>query len=383
VLSVALGVAGVWGPEVWTYELVAGVSIRAVMVGWMTTTILFGAARSLVRVARTTGAASAAPIAAFIGLSALIVAAAAADRVPWWSALLAGAALDVFYGMRMLALRFAQRFPRLEAIVVAGAVLTTAVLVMGHFVPETDRGPAAMLALTAVLVVLTLRETRRALAHLRALSLALIAGAVTLLLSGASPAQAQAACRAVESVTPPATRTPVPLRALRAAAPIERLTFATKDPPLLVSGGRACPDSPEGALVFLEPITTAVAGREWMVTFEPDQILDRVGPVLAALGARPIIKPRGVTVAAGAACASLLVEREGRLRAVWRCRSLQTGVAVDQLLGELVPPPELVASLESSGRRRAPVDPALRARYLEQVEGVRRAASSGAMPRGN
>lgn len=359
VLSLALAVTGVMGPEVWSTTLVPGVTVRGVMLGWMTVTILFGAARALGRVARAAGAAQVAPMALFVGTSALIVALVAAAVVPWTVGLAAAVTLDVYTGMRMLALRFERRAPQLEPIVVVTAVLASALWLGAHRGLEPAYAAPALGVVVAALVLLTVREARRGL---RALAWAAAILVPAGLLAPAARAEPCAPRAALVASGERVEAEPVPLEHLRSRAPIERLTLVgSKRGPLVATAERTCPATPAGALALgvLAPIDSADAARELLERFEEVRPLVRAAPVLEALraeGARVVElspEPSGLVVEPAQGrpthvVAVLLLEAVGGYRLVRRRTRLSDGAREDTPWAELPAPAEVAAALDSS-----------------------------------
>lgn len=369
VLSLALAVTGVLGPEVWSSALVPGVSVRDVMLGWMTLTILFGAARAMGRVAGAAGLAQVAPMALFVGTSALIVALVAAAVVPWTVGLAAAVTLDVYTGMRMLALRFERRAPQVEPVVILTAVIATGLWLGAHYGLQPAYAALALGGVVVVLVLLTLNEARRGL---RALAWAVVILVPTALVAPAARAEPCAPRAALVASGERVEAEPIVLEHLRSRAPIERLTLVgRKRGPLLATAERTCPATPAGALALgvLAPIESAEAARELLERFEGSRPLVRPEPVLAALraeGARVVLlspEPSGLGVEPAQGppthvVAVLLLEEAGGYRLVRRRTRLTDGAHEDTPWAELPAPPEVAAALDSSG----PLPPGPRAR---------------------
>ncbi len=379
VLSLALTITAVLGPDVWAIEPVAGVSIRDAMLAWMTGTILFGALRALIRVAQHSGLAATGPIAAFIGLSALIVAVASGGQVPWWAALAAAGALDVFYGMRMLALRFAGQPPRFEPIVIIGALMLSVILLGNTAGLDASLGPAAVLALAVVLVGLTVLEARRGLERLGHL---VVVALVAVACGGPWTAWAVEPCKpASPAALQGGVRAPVALEHLKAHEPIVRVHFPQlKSRPLLVARGRACLASPAGAraLGVLPPLEDAREATEWVTAFEEDAVVldpDAVRDAIVKRGGRAE-KPgrelaRGVVMGSGFVHAAVLTVVDGTASLWARRYDLVTGLADDVLLARLSPPAGTEARLASSGPMvREGDSPAVLA-HAEAVQAIR------------
>lgn len=129
VLTTALVITGVSGQSIWGKELFAGLMMRDVMVLWPCSTILFGMARNLVRVAAQCGAKATGPILVYLAFSAAIFGSIVVGAVetPWAVAL--AAALNIHLGMRMLARRLKKEPPQVEPFVLGGAVAVGALVV--------------------------------------------------------------------------------------------------------------------------------------------------------------------------------------------------------------------------------------------------------------
>jgi hypothetical protein len=308
-------------------------------------------------------------MALFVGTSALIVALVAAAVVPWTVALAAAVTLDVYTGMRMLALRFERRAPQVEPVVLGMAVVASALWLGAHYGLEPAYAAPTLGAVVLALVLLTLREARRGLRALAWVALVLVPTALVAPAARAEPCAPRAALEArgerVEAEL-------VVLEHLRSRAPIERLTLrGSKRGPLVATAERTCPATSAGALALgvLAPIDSADAARELLERFEAPRPLVRPAPVLEALraeGARVVAlspEPSGVVVepAQGVpthVVAVLLVEEAGGYRLVRRRTRLADGAREDTLWAELPAPPEVAAVLDSSG----PLPPGPRAR---------------------
>lgn len=129
VLTITLAITGVTGQALWGKELFFGLAVRDVMVLWPCSTILFGMARNLVRVAGQCGAKSTSPILVYLAFSAAIFGSVVvgAIEMPWAVAL--AAALNIHLGMRMLARRLKKEPPQVEPFVLGGAVAVGALVV--------------------------------------------------------------------------------------------------------------------------------------------------------------------------------------------------------------------------------------------------------------
>ena len=129
VLSITLAITGLTGQEVWSKPLAFGFVMRDVMVLWPCSTILFGMARNLTRVAAQCGAKSTGPILVYLAFSAAIFGGivVGAMETPWAVAL--AAALNIHLGMRMLARRLKKEPPQVEPFVLGGAVAVGALVV--------------------------------------------------------------------------------------------------------------------------------------------------------------------------------------------------------------------------------------------------------------
>ena len=366
-LTLALVVAAIFGPTVWETELVSGMTLQHALLLWMVVTILVGAGRALGRVAAEQGPLATTPIAQFIGLSALVVGAAVSGAVHWWIALAVAAALNIYYGMRMLALRLARLQPGIEPIVLGGAVVLTVVLVAPRLgLAARLPAPGALLGLAGALVVLAVRETRRALTSLSALiALALMIFPATFASALPVPASAQPRvvgpkCRTmaeVEALHPEGIdRTPINV-ALVSRAPLFKLTFPkSKDGPLVATDSRACVWSPSGAMSLgvLAPITTATAAAVWVRTFEENVVLAHPWPLLeamAAAGARITVPSRleaGIAYGQNAARATLYRDLEGPISVIERTYPTSGKLPDDVELARVVPPPILAQRLSPS-----------------------------------
>ena len=169
VLSFALLVSAVYGTDIWQRVEVGGITARLAMLTWSLTTILFGMVRGMVRVskhAQSLGAVM--PILVLIGFAAGLAGAAATGVVSTVAGVVIATGLNVYFGIRMLALRLRQSPPRVETTVVLGGALLGGLALFklaGHEVNPLA-SPALATAFSLVFAAQVLMDTRDGLGRL-------------------------------------------------------------------------------------------------------------------------------------------------------------------------------------------------------------------------
>jgi phosphatidylglycerophosphate synthase len=170
VLSITLVVAGRRGNSVWASVSFHGFTLQQGFLAWSTSTILFGKARSMWRVARLRGVEAVVPILGLLAFGGAVVIAAALGAVSTIEAVSLGTGLNVYFGMRMLAYRLHGETPRIEALLVAGTAILLAIVgwhALGHALHPLV-GPSVAVVACAVFGFNAIADTRRSIVHLGA-----------------------------------------------------------------------------------------------------------------------------------------------------------------------------------------------------------------------
>jgi hypothetical protein len=168
VLSIALTISAIFGNGFWSTTRIFGISLQHAMLAWSTTTILFGMARSLGRVAKARGALAALPILGFLAFAAAVIAASYLGVIAPVTGVVLCTGLNVFTGMRMLAHRLHDEEPRVQPPLFLGAAVLAALA--GARTAGMSLSPSvglgfALLAVVAF-VILAVGDTRRSIVRL-------------------------------------------------------------------------------------------------------------------------------------------------------------------------------------------------------------------------
>ncbi len=170
VLSAALTASAIFGTGIWTDVKLFGVTLQLAIVGWTASTILFGMVRAVIRVAKHRGISAVAPILGLMAFGGTLVLAASVGAVPTIMAVALCTGANVYVGMRMLARRLHGERPRIDLLLLAGAVGLGALAswrAMGH-----DQSPwlAPGIAVVSCIIfgALAIGDTRRSIVHLHA-----------------------------------------------------------------------------------------------------------------------------------------------------------------------------------------------------------------------
>jgi phosphatidylglycerophosphate synthase len=150
VLSLVLGLSAVLGRYGWTQRSILGlITFQQAMLAWSTSTILFGMARSMYRVATARGAAAVLPI---VGLAGVTLATGA----------------NVYFGMRMLANRLHGETPRLGGVLVASTAVLLGMAGASHYgyPPSPLVGLGIAVIVCGVFGLQAIGDTRRSIEHL-------------------------------------------------------------------------------------------------------------------------------------------------------------------------------------------------------------------------
>ncbi|MFT3767019.1 MAG: CDP-alcohol phosphatidyltransferase family protein [Minicystis sp.] len=172
VLSIALTVSAIFGRDFWSTTKIFGISLQHAMLGWTTTTILFGMARALYRVGQVRGFKAVLPILGAIVFGGAIVLAAHLEAISTIFAVTLCTGLNVYFGMRMLAHRLHGEQPRVEALLVINTAIL-AVLVglrVAGLAVSPLAGPAFAVVACGIFGLSAIGDTRRSIVHLDASS---------------------------------------------------------------------------------------------------------------------------------------------------------------------------------------------------------------------
>jgi phosphatidylglycerophosphate synthase len=171
--STALTQSAVFGRYEWTgWSLFGVVTLEKAILLWTTSTILFGVARSMVRVALVRGIAAVLPIVSLLAFGGAIVLAVHAGAVSAIAGVTLATAANVYFGMRMLANRLHGETPRLGGVLVAGTAVLVGLAASSRagLAPSPLVGPALAAIGCGVLGVHAIGDTRRSILHLTAIS---------------------------------------------------------------------------------------------------------------------------------------------------------------------------------------------------------------------
>lgn len=122
VLSIALMGSAIFGTQVWEQVAVGGITLRLAILTWSLATIAFGIVRGMMRVAKD-DLAAVLPVLALIVFGATVAGAAAVGAISTVAAVTIATAINVYFALRMLALRLRKISPRVDMAVVLGAVV--------------------------------------------------------------------------------------------------------------------------------------------------------------------------------------------------------------------------------------------------------------------
>lgn len=162
VLTAALVITGIFGQSFWAQPAAFGLAWRDVMIIWPSVTILFGMLRNVGRVVGQRGARSVLPILVYFGFSAAIFGGIFLGALTTPLAVALASALNVHFGMRMLARRLKKEPPQIEPFMLGGAI-ALAVLILWKVAGlslEPKVVPAAVIVACAALGVLIALDAR-------------------------------------------------------------------------------------------------------------------------------------------------------------------------------------------------------------------------------
>jgi phosphatidylglycerophosphate synthase len=171
VLSVLLTLSAVLGRYQWTrWSPLGVVTMQTAILLWSTSTILFGMARSMVRVAVARGPSAVLPMVGLLAFGGAVVLAAQAGAVSTIAGVTLATAANVYFGMRMLANRLHGETPRLGGVLVAGTavLLGLAASSRAGLAPSPLLGPGLAVLGCGVLGLHAIGDTRRSIHHLTA-----------------------------------------------------------------------------------------------------------------------------------------------------------------------------------------------------------------------
>jgi len=173
VLSICLTMSAVFGNDGWTeWSLFGIVTLQKAMLLWSSSTILFGMARSMIRVAGARGATAVLPAAGHVAFGGAIVLAAHFDVISTITAVTLATGVNVYFGMRMLRNRLEGEPPRLARTLVVGTAILLALVAWSRY----GAGPSPLVGLglavlaSGVFAVNAIGDTRRSIVHLAASS---------------------------------------------------------------------------------------------------------------------------------------------------------------------------------------------------------------------
>src|SRR6185437_1552496 len=157
----------------WTeWSLFGIVTLQKAMLLWSSSTILFGMARSMIRVAGARGATAVLPAAGHVAFGGAIVLAAHFDVISTITAVTLATGVNVYFGMRMLRNRLEGEPPRLARTLVVGTAILLALVAWSRY----GAGPSPLVGLglavlaSGVFAVNAIGDTRRSIVHLAASS---------------------------------------------------------------------------------------------------------------------------------------------------------------------------------------------------------------------
>jgi phosphatidylglycerophosphate synthase len=171
VLSIALLGSALFGKSIWSETAIFGITLQRAFLFWLSTTILFGMARAMHRVATRDGFAAVLPVLTFILFGAAIAGAAAASAISTIAAVSLASAANVYYDTRMLSFRLHKRLPRVELVVVAfTAVLAGLIVYHGLGYPQNPVvGPLLALFACGIFCAQAIQDARASIQQLERL----------------------------------------------------------------------------------------------------------------------------------------------------------------------------------------------------------------------
>jgi phosphatidylglycerophosphate synthase len=168
VLSIALTMSAIFGRYVWTQWSIFGITLQTAMLVWSSSTILFGIARAMVRVARVRGASSVLPVIGLLGFGGALVLALLQGALTDIAGVTLATAANVYVGMRMLANRLHGETPRLGGVLFAGTAVVLAITASSRFgiVPSPAWAFTLVVGAAGVFGLYAIGDTRRSIVHL-------------------------------------------------------------------------------------------------------------------------------------------------------------------------------------------------------------------------
>jgi phosphatidylglycerophosphate synthase len=173
VLSITLVMSAVYGRSGWTgWSLFGVITLQKAMLLWSTSTILFGKARSMVRVAKARGVLAVLPIVGLLAFGGAIVLAAYYGAISTVTGVTLATGANVYFGMRMLRNRLHGETPRLGRLLVAGTAMLLALSGWSRYAaaPSPTFGLGLTVIASFVFGLHAIGDTRRSIVHLAALS---------------------------------------------------------------------------------------------------------------------------------------------------------------------------------------------------------------------
>jgi phosphatidylglycerophosphate synthase len=170
VLSITLTVSAVLGNHFWSTTTILGVSLQHAMLAWSTSTILFGKARSMYRVAKVRGPGAVPPILGLLAFGGAVVLAAHLGAISTILGVTLCTGLNVYFGMRMLAHRLHGEEPRVARVPLVGTALLLLLLGMrgAGLAVSPLAGPGFAVVVCGLFALLAIGDTRRSIVHLEA-----------------------------------------------------------------------------------------------------------------------------------------------------------------------------------------------------------------------
>jgi phosphatidylglycerophosphate synthase len=173
VLSVVLTMSAIFGRYEWTQWVLLTVgstviTVQKAMLVWSASTILFGNARSMARVARVRGVGALVPVVGLLGFGSAVVLATWTGAVNTILGVTLATGVNVYTGMRMLTNRLHGESPRLGLGLMAGAVLLAALLAAARYgyPPSPGMALSVVVAVCSVFGLCAIGDTRRSIEHL-------------------------------------------------------------------------------------------------------------------------------------------------------------------------------------------------------------------------
>jgi archaetidylinositol phosphate synthase len=122
VLSIALMTSAIFGTQVWEQVAVGGITLRLAILTWSLATLAFGIVRGMMRVAKD-DLGAVVPVLALIVFGSCIAGAAAVEAISTVAAVIIATAVNVYFALRMLALRLRKTSPKLDMTMVLGSLM--------------------------------------------------------------------------------------------------------------------------------------------------------------------------------------------------------------------------------------------------------------------